>query len=72
VTRTDVVQQHGLLLIFAAVLILVGLQLVALGLLGELNVWQYFNPSARRPYAVSEVRELQAKLGVSLTSEVDS
>ena len=54
-------QQHGLLLVFAAVLILVGLQLVALGLLGELKVWQYFNPSARRPYAVSEVRDLQAQ-----------
>src|ERR1700686_3897346 len=71
-TRTDVVQQHGLLLVFAAVLILVGLQLVALGLLGELQVWQYFNPSARRPYAVSEVRDLQANLRVPLTSEVDS
>jgi glycosyltransferase involved in cell wall biosynthesis len=71
-TRTDVVQQHGLLLVFAAVLILVGLQLVALGLLGELEVWQYFNPSARRPYAVSEVRDLQANLRISLTSEAGS
>ena len=51
----SVVQQHGLLLVFAAVLILVGLQMVALGLLGELNVWHYFNPSARRAYAVSDV-----------------
>jgi hypothetical protein len=71
-TRTDVVQQHGLLLVFAAVLILVGFQLVALGLLGELGVWQYFNPSGRRPYAVSEVRDLHANLGVSLTSEMGS
>jgi len=39
-----------------------GLQLVALGLLGELEVWQYFNPSARRSYAVYEVRDLQANL----------
>jgi glycosyltransferase involved in cell wall biosynthesis len=54
----DVVQQHGLLLVFATVQSLVGLQLVALGLLGELNVWQYFNPSARRAYAVSEVLHL--------------
>jgi hypothetical protein len=71
-TRTDVVQQHGLLLVFAAVMILVGLQLVALGLLGELGVWQYFNPSARRAYAVSEVSDLQAHLRVPLTSEVGS
>jgi hypothetical protein len=69
-TRTDVVQQHALLLVFAAVLILVGLQLVALGLLGELGVWQYFNPTARRPYAVSEVRDLQANRRIVLTPEV--
>ena len=34
-------------------MILVGLQLLAIGLLGELLVWQYFNPSARTPYSVS-------------------
>jgi glycosyltransferase involved in cell wall biosynthesis len=65
----DVVQQHGLLLVFAAVLILVGIQLVALGLLGELNVWQYFNPSARRAYAVSEVLDLHTNQKVVLTRE---
>jgi glycosyltransferase involved in cell wall biosynthesis len=54
-TGSDVLDQHGLLLLCAAVQILVGFQLLALGLLGELNVWQYFNPSARRVYAVSEV-----------------
>src|SRR6202162_2794572 len=71
-TRTDVVQQHGLLLVFAAMLILVGLQLVALGLLGELEVWQYFNPSARRPYAVSEVRDLEGDLRCYLAPKVNS
>jgi len=68
-TGTDVVQQHGLLLVFAAVLILVGLHLGALGLLGELNVWQYFNPSARRVYAVSEVLHSQTNQKLVLTSE---
>jgi glycosyltransferase involved in cell wall biosynthesis len=72
VAGIDVVQQHGLLLVFAAVLILVGLQLVALGLLGELNVWQYFNPSARKVYAVSEVRDLHRSQEVVLTPEADS
>jgi glycosyltransferase involved in cell wall biosynthesis len=57
-TGNDVVQQHGLLLVCAVVQTLVGLQLVALGLLGELNVWQYFNPSARKAYAVAEVLDL--------------
>ena len=53
--QTNVVEKHALLLVFAAVLVLLGLQLVAVGLLGELGVWQYFNPSARKPYSVSEV-----------------
>ena len=63
VTGIDVLQQHGLLLVFAAVLILAGLQLIALGLLGELQVWQYFNRSERRPYAVAEVLDLQQREG---------
>jgi hypothetical protein len=48
---------------------LVGLQLVALGLLGELNVWQYFNPSARRAYAVSEVNHLHTNQNLAATPE---
>jgi hypothetical protein len=72
VTGIDVLQQHGLLLVFAAVLILVGLQLIALGLLGELGVWQYFNRSERRPYAVSEVLDQHANRKAATTSEVNS
>src|SRR5579859_7041212 len=60
VTGTDVLQQHGLLLVFASVLILVGFQLIALGLLGELQVWQYFNRSEHRPYTVSAVLDQNA------------
>jgi len=69
-TGIDVLQKHGLLLVFAAVLILVGLQLIALGLLGELQVFQYFNRSERRPYAVSEVvdRGRKAKTVSGVTS----
>jgi glycosyltransferase involved in cell wall biosynthesis len=67
--RTSVVEQHALLLVFAAVLVLLGLQLVALGLLGELGVWQYFNPAARKPYAVSEVFDVGAGTGVDIAPE---
>jgi len=67
--RTNVVEQHALLLVFAAVLVLLGLQLVALGLLGELGVWQYFNPSARKPYSVSETFDLRAAGGIDVASE---
>jgi hypothetical protein len=60
------------LLVFAAVLILVGLQLIALGLLGELEVWQYFNRSERRPYAVSVVLDHHANRTAATASEVNS
>jgi len=67
--RTNVVEQHALLLVFAAVLVLLGLQLVAVGLLGELGVWQYFNPSARKPYFVSEIFDLHGAGGIDIASE---
>jgi glycosyltransferase involved in cell wall biosynthesis len=52
---TSIVQQHGPFMVFAAVLILLGVQLLALGLLGELAVWQYFNPAPRAPYSIRDV-----------------
>jgi glycosyltransferase involved in cell wall biosynthesis len=67
--RTNVVEQHALLLVFAAVLVLLGLQLVALGLLAELGVWQYFNPSERKPYSVSELFDLRSAGGIDIASE---
>lgn len=72
VTGIDVLEQHGLLLVFAAVLILVGLHLIAVGLLGELQVWQYFNRSERRPYAVSEVVDQRLHGKTALPSEMNS
>jgi hypothetical protein len=72
VSGIDVLQQHGLLLVFAAVLILVGFQLIALGLLGELQVWQYFNRSERRPYTVSEVLDQRVDWKAATTSELNS
>jgi glycosyltransferase involved in cell wall biosynthesis len=70
--RTNIVEQHALLLVFAAVLVLLGLQLVALGLLGELGVWQYFNPSERKPYSVSEIFDLRRAGGIDIAPELRS
>jgi hypothetical protein len=67
--RTNVVEQHALLLVFSAVLVLLGLQLVALGLLAELGVWQYFNPAARKPYSVSEFVDLRKVGEIDIASE---
>jgi hypothetical protein len=53
--HTDTMQEHGPLMIFAAVMILAGVQLVALGLLGEMQVRHYYEPSERLPYSVDRV-----------------
>ncbi len=46
---------HGPLLIFAAVLIIAGVQLLALGLLGEMHVRHYFQAARHAPYSVERV-----------------
>ena len=55
VRNISIMQQHGPLLIFAAVAILAGVQLLALGLLGEMQVHRYYEPSRQRPYSVDRV-----------------
>jgi glycosyltransferase involved in cell wall biosynthesis len=49
------VEQHGPLLLLAAVMIVAGVQLLALGLLGELEVRQFHDASTRAPYRVAQV-----------------
>ncbi len=53
--QIHVMEQHGPLLIFAAVLILAGVQMLALGLLGEMQVRHYHQPQRRAPYSVERV-----------------
>ena len=50
----DVCQEHGPLLVFAAVLILAGVQLLAFGLLGEMQV-RYHHEPRRAPYSLERV-----------------
>jgi hypothetical protein len=57
----DIMQVHGPLMMFAAVLLLAGVQLVALGLLGELQVRHYYEPSKRVPYSVDRVVRAEVK-----------
>jgi glycosyltransferase involved in cell wall biosynthesis len=47
--------QHGPLMIFAAVLIVAGVQLLALGLLGEMQVRHYYTAFEATPYSVAKV-----------------
>src|SRR5450631_3855933 len=51
----NVMDEHGPLLVFAAVLIVAGVQLIAVGLLGELQVRHFHEPAKRAPYTVDRV-----------------
>ena len=53
--NTDVMTEHGPLMLFAIVLILGGVQLLGLGLLGEMQVRHHYEPDGRKPYAVERV-----------------
>lgn len=48
----DVMTQHGPLMIFSVVLILGGVQLLGLGLLGEMMARQRYEPNSQAPYSV--------------------
>ncbi len=50
--QTSAMQEHGPLMITGAVMIIAGMQLLALGLLGEMQVRHYHEPSRRAPYSV--------------------
>jgi len=56
----SVINEHGPALVFGAVMTLAGLQLLALGLLGDLQVWQYYTHSAPSTYTVAEVVQMPA------------
>ncbi len=58
--HSDVMTQHGPLMIFAAVLLLAGLNLLAVGLLGEMQVRHYHEPTRRAPYSVDRLLRAQS------------
>ena len=55
----DLMANHAPLMIFAAVLLLAGLNLLAIGLLGEMQVRHYHEPGRRAPYSVDRVLRAQ-------------
>jgi len=58
--HSDVMTQHGPLMIFTAVLLLAGLNLLAVGLLGEMQVRHYHEPTRRAPYSVDRLLRAQS------------
>jgi len=59
--NTHLLLQHGPLMIFAAVLFLAGLNMLAVGLLGEMQVRHYHEPTRRAPYSVDRILRAQSE-----------
>src|SRR5208283_841181 len=59
--QTDVMTKHGPLMLFAAVLLLAGLNLLAVGLLGEMQVRHFHEPTQRAPYSVDRILRAQSE-----------
>ena len=57
--RNDLIQDHGPLLIAAALLLLSGLMMFSTGLIGELVMRTYFESQDRRIYAIREIISTQ-------------
>jgi hypothetical protein len=57
----NIMDEHGPLLVFAAVLILFGGQMLAMGLLGDLQVRNFQEPARRVPYTVAHVLRSQSQ-----------
>ena len=60
ITGEAIMATHGPLMIFGAVLIIAGVQMLALGLLGELHVHHYYGSQAQAaPYSLDRVFRAQ-------------
>ena len=65
----SVMDQHGPLFVIGGVLILAGIQMLAIGLLGELQVRHYYTNQQRTPYAIDRLVRLRAPEEPSMLSE---
>ncbi len=70
--HTNVMDQHGPLFVIGAVLIVAGLQLLAIGLLGELIVRHYYATQHRTPYAIDRLVRLSSREEQNMLSEGQS
>ena len=55
----SVMDQHGPMFVIAGVLIVAGIQMLAIGLLGELQVRHYYTNQQRTPYAIDRLVRLR-------------
>src|SRR5271169_3588811 len=59
-THQHVMDEHGPLFVIAGILILAGIQMLAIGLLGELQVRHFHTSSQRAPYTIDRLVRLRA------------
>jgi hypothetical protein len=65
----DTMSQHGPMFVVAAVLILTGVQLLSIGLLGELQVRHYHSMQSSSPYTIDRLVRLTASEEPSTLAE---
>ena len=61
--NVNVMDAHGPLLVFGAVMLVAGVQMLALGLLGELQVRHFHEPRSGQPYRVAKVIRSESGTG---------
>jgi glycosyltransferase involved in cell wall biosynthesis len=65
----NVMDAHGPLFVIAGVLILAGIQMLAIGLLGELQVRHFHTSQQRAPYAIDRIARLRTPEEPSILSD---
>jgi len=61
ITSQHVMELHGPIFVIAGILILAGIQMMGIGLLGELQVRHFYTASHRAPYAVDRILRLRSE-----------
>ena len=67
----SMMHHHGPMFVFGSVMIVAGIQLLALGLLGELQVRHYYSSQHNTPYAIDRLVRLRAPEEPSILSDRD-
>ncbi|HEY1985089.1 MAG TPA: glycosyltransferase family 2 protein [Terracidiphilus sp.] len=65
----SVMDQHGPMFVIGGVLIVAGIQMLAIGLLGELQVRHYYTNQQRTPYAIDRIVRLRTPEEPSILSD---
>ena len=67
--HSNLMDQHGPMFVIGAVLIVAGIQMLAIGMLGELQVRHYFTAEHRSPYTIDRMIQTRPASSKSILSE---